>query len=210
MTQEITLQEVSLSSWTDLVNKGATNAVMGLSQMLNEDIKITCLNLKAVSTVEAFDIFGGAETVVVGIYLMITEGAAGHILLVYPPDVAYGLVDMLMENEVGVTQEMGELEESALAEVGNIVGSFFLNSMADNTGIRFQPSPPQVMLDMAGAILNIVLSDIMQYGDDIFIMETIFDSKDKRVNGALLVLPSGDFMSVMQKHSQQYGKVSWT
>ena len=203
------LETIELSAWTELMNRGTVNAVSGLAEMLGREIRITCFDLKEVPVPHAYDLFDGAETVVVAIYLTIAEGATGHILLVYPPATAYELVDMLMDNPPETTQELGEIEESALAEVGNVVGSFFLNSLADDTGIRLQPSPPHVMTDMAGAIMGIALSDIMQYGDDVFVMETVFGSEDREVNGALLVLPSADFLDVVKKHTSHHRKVSW-
>jgi len=204
-----TLEQVELSDWTKLVTKGTVNAASGLSRMLGREVKVTYFNLRKIMVSEAFDIFGGPETLVVGIYLSIQEGADGHIMLVYPPKIACSLVDMAMDNPDDTTQEIGENEESALAEIGNIVGSFFLNSMADDTGIRFQPTPPQVLQDMAGAILNIALTDIMQYADDLFIMDTTFETDDKKISGLFLVLPSGNFLDIMTKHSDEYGKVSW-
>ena len=207
--ENVSIQDVDLAAWTELMNQGTAHAVSGLSQMVGTEIRMTCFNIRGVEPAEAFDMFGGAETEVVGIYLSIQDGAAGHILLVYPPKVAFGLADMLLQNPSGTTEELGEMEESALAELGNIVASYFLSSMADNTGVRLQPSVPQVLYDMAGAILNIAMTDILQYGDDLFLMETAFTSKDKEINGALLVLPSEEFLDAVRKHAEEHGKVSW-
>ena len=209
MSEKSLLGGVDLSSWTELMNKGTVRAVSGLAEMLGKEVKITCFNLRRVSVAQGFKMFGGPQVRVVGVYLSIEEGASGHIVLAYPPSVACGLIDMLMGNPPGTTREIGEMEESALSEVGNVVGSFFLNSMADDTGIRLKPSPPQVVMDRAGAVLGAAIDDVMQYGDDLFIMETVFESSDKQVNGLLLVLPSAEFLHVVKRHTDEYGKVPW-
>src|SRR5690606_31441759 len=46
-----------------------------------------------------------------------------------------------------------ELADSALGELGNVVGSAFLNDLADRFSLRIKPSPPAVGRDMIGALL---------------------------------------------------------
>jgi chemotaxis protein CheC len=82
------------------------------------------------------------------------------------------------------------MERSTLGEMGNIMGSFFLNFISDTTGNRFQPSPPAVMMDMAGAVLDAALADVLAYSDDTYIVETVFGTNDRQVSGTFLVIPS--------------------
>ena len=120
--------------------------------------------------------------------------------LLYSPATALALVDLLMGQPPGTTTDLDEMEESALGEVGNIMGSFFLNALSDATGLCLQPSPPAVMMDMAGAILDVALSDIMQESDDALVVETGFSTEDRLVEGMLLVLPSPDLLRVLQEN----------
>lgn len=201
--------DVELSRWAELVGQSTQNAVSGLSAMMGIHIRVTALDLKVVPVDNAADMVGGAENEAVVIYLGIVGGATGHIMLVYPLRVAFGLVDMLLGQETGTTCELGELEESALQEMGNITGTFFLNSMGDSTGIVLMPTPPTVMVDMAGAIIYSALSDIMVDRDELFTMETIFATDDREIVGTLLVLPTADFMDVMIKQKEEYSRVQW-
>ena len=201
--------EVELSRWTELVGQGTQNAVLGLSEMVGVKIRVTALDLKEIPVGSAAELVGGAENEVVVIYLGITGGATGHIMLVYPIHVAFGLVDMLMGKEAGTTQDLGELEASALQEMGNITGSFFLNSMADNTGMQLMPTPPTVMIDMAGAIIDAALAEIMAERDELFAMETVFSTDTRDITGTLLVLPTSEFMDVMLEQNRKYSRVQW-
>ncbi|MFC2028137.1 chemotaxis protein CheC, partial [Chloroflexota bacterium] len=137
---------------------------------------------------------GGAEREVVAVSLGATGTAAGPIMLVYPRQAAFSLVDMLMDCEYGTTGGLGQTEISALAEVGNITGTYFLNSIAENLGIRLMPTPPQVMVDMLGAVLNGPPTDIMEHRDELFLMSTVFATDGQSVIGTLLVIPGGDLM----------------
>jgi chemotaxis protein CheC len=109
--------------------------------------------------------------------------------VIYDPKVAFELVDLLLGQPNGTTIELSDMERSTLGEVGNIMGSFFLNYISDSTGQRFMPSPPAVMMDMAGAVLDATLANILAYTDETYVMETVFGTNDRQVAGTFLVMP---------------------
>ena len=168
---------------------GFTNAMTGLSQMAGQEIKISRMEFKKVPVKDVSALFGGPEALIIAVYLEISGKTNGQMVVVYEPQVAYDLIDLLLSQSQGTTRELSEMERSTLGEVGNIMGSFFLNYISDTTGIRFQPSPPAVMMDMAGAILDATLAGLMEFSDDIYIMETVFGTNDRQVAGTFLVIP---------------------
>lgn len=200
MNTEAKLSNMELATWSQLINSGAANAVSRLAKMLEREVGLTCVNLKTMSPAYAANMLGGPENLVVAIYLTIQGEARGHILLAYPPDTAFGLIDMILGNAPDTTEELGEMEESVLAELGNIVGSAFLNSIGDGTGTRLRPTPPVVVVDMAGAVLSIALTDILQDHDEIYAMEAVFDTDDKQVSGVLLIMPNEGFLDAARMH----------
>ena len=197
--QSIEMTEVEQLAWAGLVSKGIANSISGLSQMVGQDIKATNLNPSVVDIKDVPDMIGGAEALTVGVYLRVTGDATGHMVLVYKPEAAYELLDMLLGLAPGTTQDIDEMAESALGEMGNIMGSFFLNSLADSTGMSFYPSPPAVMMDMAGAILNVALAEIMMETDEACIVEATFGTSDQQVNGTFLVMPSLDLLHALRR-----------
>ena len=119
--------------------------------------------------------------------------------LLYSPPTALALVDLLLGQPPGTTTDLDEMEESAMGEVGNIMGSFFLNALSDATGLTLQPSPPAVMTDMAGAILDVAMADILQESDDALVVETSFSTEDRQIEGTLLMMPSPDLLRVLKE-----------
>ena len=180
-----------------LVSQGSANAISGMAQMLGQDITVTSLRVAQIPVREAANLVGGYEALSVGVYLTVSGSATGHMFMIYPPATALGLVDLLMGQPPGTTTSLDEMEESALAELGNVTGSFFLNALADATGSTFLPSPPAVMMDMAGAILDVALADIMEVSEDALVVETNFGTADQQINGSFLVMPSPDLMRVL-------------
>ena len=188
---------VAVGSWAELVSHGTDNAMSGLSQMVGSEISVTAFRLRRVPVAEISDIVGGPDVMAVGIYLTVSGSADGHLMLMYDPKIAAAFVDLLMMQEVGTTQELGEMEHSALGEMGNIIGAFFLNALADETGLDLRPSPPSVMTDMAGALLDVVTADILMTADETYLVETTFAVERQEISGVFFVIPSEDLLQAL-------------
>ena len=68
-------------------------------------------------------------------------------LLLIPPADADAMCRML-----GVEPD-DEYALSALGEIGNIVGTSYINALAAMTGMEIEPTPPATATDMLGAIV---------------------------------------------------------
>lgn len=201
MREDLTLYKDEMRVWSDLALKGIDNAMTGLATMVNQQVKIKSLSLRQVPAREAPQLVGGPEKLVIGIYLTFTGDATGHILLIHQPEVAFAIIDMLLGNAPGSTQSLEEMEQSALAELGNVIGSCYLNAIADSLGMTLRPSPPDVILDMAGAIMDVAVVEIVQESDDVFVSETTFGTDDRQASGTFLVIPSVSFLRIILEHS---------
>ena len=125
----------------------------------------------------------------IGVYLQICGVPSGHMLAIYKPQTAFDLIDMLLGQAPGSTTELSDMERSVLGEVGNIMGSFFLNHLSNASGYSLQPSPPAVLMDMAGAILEVATVSVMEQSETTYVIETVFETSDRQVNGTFLVMP---------------------
>lgn len=192
-----------LGTWAELVGKGTDNAMAGLSAMIGKDIQVSSFGLRRVAVTEIPNMVGGPDTIAVGIYLTVSGAADGHLMLLYDPRIAYAFVDLIMGQEIGTTTELGEMEESALGEMGNIIGAFFLNAIADATGLQLFPSPPSVMTDMAGALLDIVTAEILMTQDETFLAESTFAVSGQEISGVFFVMPSEDLLAALTEKAGQ-------
>jgi chemotaxis protein CheC len=181
-----------LANWTKLARVGSTTAVSGLSQMVNKEFCITTLSIEEVSKRNAASLIGKADDKVIGIYLLFSGNTSGQILLAFVQDTAFELVDMAMGAPPDSTHEMGEMERSVLGEMGNIVGAFFLNSVADCVGLRLMPSPPLVVEGKAGDLIGSVMAKAFDGRDSVFVIKLKFStsSPPKEIQGHFLVLPT--------------------
>jgi chemotaxis protein CheC len=127
----------------------------------------------------------------VGIYLVLGSGLRGQAILILPLDSALNLADLLMGEQPGTATYLGIVERSALAEVGNMAVSYFLNAVStiSETPELLRPSPPAVMVDMLGAILDVIVTPVAAVRDDLLIIETAFRDSAGAIQGRFWVLP---------------------
>ena len=58
------------------------------------------------------------------------------------------------------------------AEIGNIVGTSYVNALADMTGLAIEPTPPQSTTDMLGAIVATVLAGVAGADDVALVLDS--------------------------------------
>ncbi|NLU49766.1 MAG: chemotaxis protein CheC [Syntrophomonadaceae bacterium] len=183
------LSGLQLDALREIGNIGAGNAATALAQMVNAKIEMTVPRVSILSLTDVPELLGGADSHVVGIYLRVQGSIGANILFVLPIDNARLLVDMLMAVPSGSTRDFGEIELSALQEVGNIVAATYLNAMVMFTQLKMVPSVPGLGIDMAGAILDAILAQFGEVGDYVLVLETKFRKDRQDVVGQFFLLP---------------------
>lgn len=180
-----------------MAREGMGNAAVGLADMMGTTLTLTApqVSLEAVSEIP--EILGGPDNDAVGIYLQATGDFPGQILLVIPYANALELVDLLLGTPPGTTTELGNLERSALAEVGNLTGTFFLNAVASITGLDARPTPPAVMVDMVGAILDVIVANSGPLGDKVFMLRAGFTRDGQEVQANFWVVPDPSALTAL-------------
>lgn len=141
-----------------MANEGIHNAARGIAAMVGDTVTVSRPLVRQVPLTQIPNLLGSPEVETVGIYLRTSGEIAVQILLIVPYTYALELVDLMLGQSPNTTQKLGPLERSALAELGNLGGTFFLNAVASATGLSARPTPPAVMVDMVGAIVDILLS----------------------------------------------------
>lgn len=172
-----------------LLQAAMQNAAQGLSDMAGRPITINTPHVEKISINQIVTHAGSPETEIVGIYLLATGDFSGQVILMLPLAEALYLVDLLMGTPPGTTTELGEMEISALAEAGNLTTAYFLNEIAARTTVSSRPSPPAVLVDMLGAVMDIVTTPVASYTDVLMIAETIFQDSGRAIVAYFWVLP---------------------
>jgi chemotaxis protein CheC len=185
----LNLSNLQLDALREIGNVGAGNSATALSQIINRKIDMTVPKIAIMPLGEVPDVVGGPDAMVAGVYLRVYGPAPSSILFLLPRDSAFYLVDMLMGREQGHTTSLNSMDESALMEIGNILAGAYLNALSHFTKLTLLPSIPALAMDMAGAILSVILIQLGQMGDHALVIETEFTTENDGVKGHFFLIP---------------------
>jgi chemotaxis protein CheC len=167
-----------------------------LAEMSGRPIRISTPSIDRCSPDDVAHMAGGAEVVVVAVYLGILGALSGHALLLLEPDSARRLAGFLLDSvgsgrpvESEGAVDLDDLGRSALGEIGNVTVSAFLNELGRRSSLAILTTPPQVVVEMAGAVIDAAVSDVVGEQDRVLAAHTIFHDGEDRIHALLLVLP---------------------
>ncbi|MCR5503868.1 MAG: chemotaxis protein CheC [Lachnospiraceae bacterium] len=181
----------------ELGNIGAGNATTALAELINCKVDMSVPQVRMLEFNELGDLLGGEEMILVGIYLMVEGDIDGSMMFTLPQESALHLVNKLMAGMLGMPEkdiaemEFGEMELSAMKEVGNIITGAYLNALSTITNLKIYPSPPQIGIDYAGALLSVPAAEFGIMGDNILLIQTKF-SDDMDLDGYFIMIPDMD------------------
>ena len=85
---------------------------------------------------------------------------------------------------------MTALERSALEEIANVAVSAVLSRLGDHLGEAIHPTVPVFVYDMAGAVLDAIVSVAAGADEMLFAARTRFAQDGRDATGVLLVVPA--------------------
>jgi chemotaxis protein CheC len=203
MNENVLFDQDVLEKLKTITSQGVLNAAHGFSGMVGRKIHVKRASAEVVPVLTIPEIAGKADEDAVGIYLRFRGDVDGQMMMVVPYLKAMELVDLMTEAPPGTTHHLGSLERSALGELGNLCGSFFLNSVSSQTYAQFQPTPPAVMVDMAGAILDVVVATTGGISEYALLMQANFVDGARSVEADFWVIPDMNSLTEMIKKNAE-------
>lgn len=174
----------------EIGNIGAGNATTALSQLLNSKIDMKVPNVELLGLGELPDIIGGAENIIVGILFTLEDEMDGMMMFMLERESASHILNIIMGTEYMYLEEFGEMESSALREIGNIIAGAYLSSLSTLTNLRISCSVPYMAVDMAGAILSVPAIEFGKVGDKSLVIKTQMQQDDIEINGYFVLIPT--------------------
>jgi chemotaxis protein CheC len=186
-----TLKALQLDALREVANIGAGHAATALSQMINSTIMISVPTINVSRLEEVPPQVSAPEEPVAAVLMHMLGDLTGRTLLVFPKPPAVRLAELMLKRPHGSSADLGEMEQSAIKEAGNILSSAYMNALSDFMGMMLLPSPPSLAIDMSTAVLT---TAYLQFGTDrdyVFCVESEFYMTDveERLRGFFLLLP---------------------
>lgn len=175
--------------YLDVAMAGVKNAGMALEMMVPSTISMEILWAGSMPTTRLSEISGNPESLVLGAYVVVTGDAPGHALLIFTRESALMLTDLVMGQPVGTTIEVGEMEESLIKELANILTSSYLTAIGDFWHITLLPEPPLLAQDMSAALIDNVLLNSGNFENETVCIVTRFKTESGIMDGLFLYIP---------------------
>ena len=184
------LKALQLDALREVANIGAGHAATALSQMTNRTIMISVPTINVSRLEEVPPQISAPEEPVAAVLMHMLGDLTGRTLLVFPKPTAARLAALMLRRP-GSSEELGDMEQSAIKEAGNILSSAYMNALSDFMGMMLLPSPPSLAIDMSTAVLT---TAYLQFGTDrdyVFCVESEFYMTDvnEKLRGFFLLLP---------------------
>ncbi len=203
MTIALADEQVLADALRTVAVNGSYNASRALSKWLHRGVRLTSEGFRRISMTEASSVLGDPESIIAAIHMPLAGDLSGHLLLAFPAEVGLTLVDMLLQQPEGTSTQFEELEQSSLQETGNIVGTSYANSLARWLKLRLEPQVPTFHYDMASAIIDPLVADMVAVHDEVYVAETDFLLDGRKLHWGLLLLPSMESLEKMRDCCKQ-------
>ena len=175
-------------------NIGSGNAATSLAGMLNTRVDMNIPTVKILDIEELASTIGGPEKQVMGILFSLDEDFKGMMMYITEKKFTHLVLNILMNKQFESFEDLGEIDISAIKEVGNIMVSSYIGAIAQMTNMKIALSPPSIAIDMVGALLNVPAVEIEKYGDEALFIQDGFIDGDNEVTSYLLMIPEVGYL----------------
>jgi len=187
MSQSL-LSDLERDALKECVNIGAGHAATALSGLTQEQVSILVPKLELVPVEDVPSTVGNPDEVMSAVVMKMGGDVSGTILLMFPTQSALLLSSILLKTSQP-KEAMGEDENSALREAGNILSGHALNALSQFLGFRLLQSVPEASSDMVGAMMNEILVHFLhEKHENVLVLSVSFKIGGREITGSLFFL----------------------
>jgi chemotaxis protein CheC len=183
----------------EIGNIGGGNAATALASILTDRVDMSVPFLRFVGVNEIAEILGGPEMEAVGILVNMTDDVKGMLMFILDKQFTHLLINVLLDKNIESFESINEMDMSALKEIGNMLSGSYISAISQLTGLDIRLSPPQIAVDMVGAIISFPATQFGEMGDQVLYIEEDFLSLGNTIKSHLLIMPELDSLEIILK-----------
>jgi chemotaxis protein CheC len=167
------LGPAQLDALREAANIGAGHAATALSQITGRRIMVSVPEVRIVPLEQAGTLLGEPGDVVGAVILRVLGDVTARTLQVFPGSTAARLAALAGAGDApAFPAGFGDVERSALNEIGNILVGAYLTALAQLLGLSLTMSTPALEIDMAAAVLTTSYLNFGSEDDHVFCVGT--------------------------------------
>ena len=183
------MNSLEIDTLREIGSIGTGNAATALSTLLGREVRITLPEVRIMGYNEAIEWIGGPEAVTAGVLVKMSGDMGGIMLSVQKLELVNIILEAMLGQSIQGYEDLAELEQSALIEIGNIMISAFVNALSGLAGIQVNLTVPAFAVDMQGAILAVPMAEYGGMSDYLMTIGGNFVCDGKEVPSHLLLSP---------------------
>ena len=183
------LSSLELDTLKEIGSIGTGNAATSLSALIGKPVRIQQPEVRIMGYNEAIEWIGGPEEITAGVLVGMSGQLSGIMLSVQQLEFVNLVLESMMEKTIQDYMELGEMERSALTEVGNIMISTFINALSGLAGLDIDLTVPAFTVDMQGAIMAVPMAEYGGQSNYIMTIGGDFICNGKEIPCRLLLSP---------------------
>jgi chemotaxis protein CheC len=189
MSKEPRLTELQLDALRELANIASGHAATALAQMLGTEVDLSVPGALALPRAQAIASYGSADGPVAAVVTPVEGDIEGVVLLLIPSGDAETLCRLL-----GVVPR-SEVGDSALREIGNILGASYLNALSAITGLELAPCPPRLSTDGPAAVFASLSDGPGDNSELVLVLDSVLHVAELPCSISFLLLPTAGGIS---------------
>lgn len=197
--ENIVLTDIQKDALTEIGNICAGNAATALSQLLKKKITIVVPRILILPIEEVPSAVGGINNLVTGLVLRVLGDLPSTIVFIFSQKDALSLSLLMTGKPASENSIIGDLERSALKEVGLILSNAYLGALSSFIGLGFVSTVPELIVDMAGAIIDYILIELSCKSEFALLIDSEFTEPTASIKGRFFIIPNSEGLDIILK-----------
>jgi len=174
-----------LTGFDRMVDEGAEEVANSVTQMTGFEttVEIRRINFVPVETIPK-DV---SDLKKVGVAFTFDGLPSGYLVFLFDDDSAREIVESLLPTTP--EDALGEMGESAIKELGNIMASGFLDGWANVLDTAIDMSTPNYIRDMGSALIDPIAIEVARNQEYAFVFDTLIRARDREFDCVIMAIP---------------------
>jgi chemotaxis protein CheC len=197
------LDDFFVDAVAEVLNVGMGSASAALSEMIDGEVILSVPGVKFMSHLEAAQIIADkVKSDVSGVHQYFQGAFDGDAMLLYPEKQSLELVRAVLQQDDMALQDLTDMEQEAMTEIGNVILNACLCSMADMFGKEIQGDIPEFI---QGSLTQIISAKGDIETENIVLLLTMdFAVDSKNIQGYVIFLMDVDSVGHFKENIQAF------
>lgn len=202
--KEPILDDFFVDAVAEILNIAIGSAAASLSEMINEEVLLSVPSVQFVTQVEAANIIENkTQTDVSGVIQPFSGAFGGDAILLFPEKQSLELVRAVLQQEDLTVDDLSDMEQEAMTEIGNVTLNACLCSMADMFDEQMYGEIPEFIQGSIKKVFSLG-KEVENLEAIVLLLNMDFSVEKKKIQGYVTFLMDVDSVSKFKANIEAF------